>query len=125
MSQSQTGFQRSFVAAADLSGDQYRFVSYGSQNEVARSEANAADAAGVLINGPTEGEHANVQWLGSVKAIAGAELSTPGTEVTTDGEGRVVAATAGQNVVGRTVDTAEAAGDEIEIFLTLGARVPA
>lgn len=127
MTQAMTAFQRSFIAGSDLSDHRYKVVKFGgTQNEVELATAKDDIFAGVLQTGQEaaeEGNHVQVQWLGSTKCIAGEELSTPGTQVSVDSDGKVVAASAGDMVVGHTIDTSDADGDEVEVFLTLGALV--
>ena len=96
-------------ASADLSASQYRFVTVDANGQVAAAGADAALAIGVLQNKPdAAGRAATVAISGVSKVAVGTGGVTAGAEVTTDASGNVVAATAGQNVVGIALETASA-----------------
>lgn len=64
----------SFVAAEDLSNDQYRFMILTSSG-VRRPNSETEVALGILQNAPGEGEAANVRLLGTSKLRAAAALA--------------------------------------------------
>lgn len=77
------------------------------------------EAIGVLLNRPNTGEAAQVQTGGIAKVQADVALATTGTKVmsSADGQAAVAVAAASRNVLGRTVTTAAAAGELVEILL--------
>jgi hypothetical protein len=63
-----------FVAAEDLSDDQYRFVVLASTG-VRRPDSEAEVGLGILQNAPESGEAANVRILGTSKLVSAAALT--------------------------------------------------
>jgi hypothetical protein len=115
-----TGEFVSYIAGADLSAKQYRFVKQGTdRNEVVLATAATDKIIGVLQNDPVENEGANVRLLnggGSTKLVAGGSI-TKGAYLTTDANGAAVATTtAGQVICGQAHEDADA-GDIFEALL--------
>lgn len=83
------------VAAEDLTGAQFRFVTISANNRV--SLATGPDQAiGVLQNAPNVGEAAAVWGVGSIsKVVAGIALFGGSNAITSDANGRVVPAPGG------------------------------
>jgi hypothetical protein len=65
----------SFVAAEDLSSDQYKFVVLNSSRQVRRPDAAGEIALGILQNAPASGEAASVRVIGTSKLTANAALA--------------------------------------------------
>jgi hypothetical protein len=73
----------------------------------------------------TNGRVVAVRVMGRVRAINGtAGALARKTRVAVDNQGRVVAATTGQNQIGYTLTAAAAQGDIVELQLTPGATAP-
>lgn len=123
MSQSTKEHQRSFLAENDLSSDQYRFVTLGTNaNEV--DAAGASDMiVGVLQNTPEAGEAASVRFGGTSKVEATGAISK-GDRVTADADGKATATTTdGAEYGGIALEAAAADGDIIEVLLIPGGIV--
>lgn len=105
-------------AAADISGAQYHFMRYTAGDTVNISSlATAEDYAGVLLNKPDAANRAaTVAVAGETKITAGGAL-TVNDLVTTNGSGRAAAATSGDFVMGRVLETAGANGDVVRMLL--------
>lgn len=105
-------------AAADLSAAQYHFLRYSAADTV-NVASNAVDEAmaGVLINKPDAvNRAASVAVRGEVKITAGGAL-TVNDLITTNGSGRAAAATSGDYIMGRVLETAGADGDIVRMRL--------
>lgn len=116
-----TGITRK--ADADLSANQYRFVTATASNGCALAGANAR-ALGVLQNKPTSGKAATVITDGPTKVVAGGAFD-PGDYVKSDANGKAVEVTgeaAGVIVelLGIALEAAGADGDIVEIFAMHG-----
>lgn len=103
-------------AGADLTAAQFKFVKISSGAVVLGAAGN--DCIGVLLNKPNTGEAAEVQIGGVAKVQADAALATTGTKVMCSADGQAAAATSTNHVLGRTVTTAAAAGELVEVLLT-------
>ena len=123
----------SYMAAEDLSDDQFRAVVLNSSRQVRRPDAAGEIATGVLLNAPESGEAATVRKAGIVKWEAGEALAV-GTFVAPE---YVSAADAGKAVDcgtnwaacrGIVVEAAGAEGDLAGVWLIgpfpQGAGVP-
>ncbi|MDE2099055.1 MAG: DUF2190 family protein [Patescibacteria group bacterium] len=121
-----TGYDISLVAAADLSSDQFHFVTTDGSGNAALSAAGAP-AIGVLQDAPTAGEAGAVRVMGVSKVVAGAVVAV-GSRVASDATGRAVVYTAascaaapgpvaGSQVLGIALEAAGAAGDVIAVAL--------
>lgn len=107
-----------FRAGADLSAasNALKFVKVTGESEVGLAGAGEK-AIGVLQNRPQQGEGADVVVGGRTEVIAGAAVND-GDFVTSDAQGRAVAATAGATRVhGIALTTATAAGQVIDILV--------
>lgn len=121
MATSVRDFERTFVAAADLSAKQFYIVKLdSSSNGVALSAAATDTSIGVLQNTPASGEAATVRFLGTSKVVAGAAI-TKGAYVTADSSGKGAATTTDRdNAIGIALEAAAADGDIFEIMLLPG-----
>ena len=121
MATSVRDFERTFVAAADLSAKQFFIVKLDSSaNGVALSAAATDVHIGVLQNTPASGEAATVRFLGTSKVVAGAAI-TKGAYVASDASGKAAATTADKdNAIGIALEAAAADLDVIEILLLAG-----
>lgn len=102
-------YSESYEAQEDLSAKQYYFVAkHATDNQV--DLAVAGEGFGILQNKPDEGQAAEVAHLGLSKCIASGAL-TPGTHLTSDANGKAVAATTDDEVCAVAVTTG--AADEL------------
>lgn len=106
------------VAAAAL-GDRYRFVTLTDAGTVAQAGTAGAKALGVLQSPAESGEAAEVMITGVSKVEAGAAITKAGP-VSTDAQGRVIAAAEGHTINGVALETAGAAGEVIAVLLGYG-----
>lgn len=97
------------VAAADLSGHQYRFVKLDANGDVVAIAAAGEVAYGVLQNDPGLGEAAELVLIGITKVSADAAL-TPGAVVTTSIDGQAAVSALGNARLGNVRVGAAAAG---------------
>lgn len=111
-------FTLSAKAAGDLSANQYQFVRWSDADTVNISSHDAAeDWVGVLQNKPNAaGRSATVQYAGETKIMASGNL-TVNDLITTNGSGRATAATSGDMVMGRVLETAGADGDIVRMLI--------
>jgi hypothetical protein len=93
--------RETFIAGADLSAAQFRFVTAGATGVTLTGAGEAAD--GVLLNDPANDAAATVVVFGRVIVEAGGTI-TAGAEVTADADGKVVAATTGDIVLGKALE---------------------
>jgi hypothetical protein len=108
------------VSAGDLSDAQYHLVriSDGGDSIDIASHATHSSMLGVLVNKPSaEDRHATIAYAGMAKVVAGAAINSAGVFFTCNGSGRAVAATSGQMVAGRILETADADGDVVSVLL--------
>jgi len=103
-------------AGADLTAAQFKFVKISSGAVVLGAAGN--DCIGVLLNKPNTGEAAEVQIAGIAKVQADVALATTGTKVMCSADGQAAVATSTNHVLGRTVTTAAAAAELVEVLLT-------
>lgn len=132
-------FDQTFEAGADLSTKQYLGVVLSSDGQIDPATAGAP-CIGVLQNKPAAaGRAASVRVLGITRMVAGGVIN-PGDRVTTDADGKAVAASLavtdtqagsatdaliGSNVLGRYIGkSAAASGDIIPVLLTHEGAVP-
>ena len=105
-------------AAADLSGEQFFFVTTDTNGDAAAITDVADFAVGVLQNNPdTAGFECNVAVDGVTKLEAGTGGLTAGDLVTNDNAGAGVTATAGTNNVYGIALTTAAAGEVASVLL--------
>jgi hypothetical protein len=110
-----------FKAEVDLSAKRYHAVVLGTGNyEVNLAGANAR-AIGFLQDKPPQGSAAAVRVMGTTIAIAGGAVAKD-VKLKIDASGQV-SATGGEaagtvvNVVGRSLQAATTAGDQIEVLI--------
>jgi len=121
MSQAIRDFEKTFIAAEDLSEKQFHFVKMDSDGEVELATDENDAIVGVLQNKPDNGEAALVRFAGTTKVKCGDTIGV-GAYVTSgagdDGEAEPTT-TAGQVVRGIHIGQESASdGDVTEILLT-------
>lgn len=112
-----------FVAGADLSAAQFRFVKDTASGLIRTAVAGEA-ADGVLQNAPGNGGAASVATHGRVVVIASAAIAK-GANIATTTDGRAVTAAAGNIVLGKAVEAATAAGQVITVDIFRGGNASA
>lgn len=109
-----TAVDWTFVAAADLSAAQYKFVELDANGKVTVCNAATDIPVGVLQNDPASGEAATVRVFGISKVAADAAL-TIGNLIGTSADGQADAKTPGTDtteyVVGRVLTATSAAAE--------------
>lgn len=85
-------------AGADLSAEQFTAVKVAADGDVEQCDAGER-AIGILQNKPIDGEACEIEMDGISKAVAGAAVANAGTELASDDDGRLVAATSSDVVV--------------------------
>lgn len=104
-----------FVAAADLSAKRYhimRVIDNAKGINIA-SLATHSSMIGVLQDAPISGQHGSVAFQGVGNITLGAAVNSL-VWVTSNGSGRAVAATSGQMVCGRLLETGGADGQVVK-----------
>jgi hypothetical protein len=86
------------VAAADLSGSQFRVATVNASGLAARAVATDV-AMGIIQNKPAAGQAATVGYRGVSKAVYGGNV-TAGARVTSDANGLVITAGVGDSALG-------------------------
>ena len=81
-----------FKASADLSGNQFYFVTVNSSSQLAVAGANV-ECLGVLQDKPKSGVAGQVRCFGVTKVLANGNFN-PGDKVASDASGKAVKATA-------------------------------
>lgn len=104
-----------FLAGADLTADQFKFVKY-SAGALVLASAGTDQVVGVLNNKPNTGEACEVETLGTTKLVAGAAIAK-GAVVMSDALGRAVTGTATNYGQGYAMEAASAAGEIIAVQL--------
>lgn len=101
---------RGYLAAGDLSAEQYTFMKRGANDTVV--QANAGEAAvGVLWNAPAAaGRVATVITSGEPNVYVGTGGVTVGDEIASDDEGQAVTAVSTDVVLGYARETVAAGG---------------
>lgn len=94
--------RETYVAGADLTERQFRFVTVGTNGAVTATEAEKA-ADGVLLNDPDNGQAATVVVFGRVIVEAGGNIDA-GDEVASGANGVAVAATTGDIILGKALE---------------------
>src|SRR5689334_1292939 len=104
-------------ASADLSADQYKFVSVDTNGQIVLTAAGAA-SAGVQQDKPTaQGDAGSVAVVGQVsKVVAGAAFNA-GAKLMVDGSGRGITATTGNFVNAIALEAAAGAGSVVSALL--------
>lgn len=110
MAYGQAGDKVAYAADADYSATgQYRAVKRTATG-IVLCGANSNDFLGILQDDPALGEAGTVKTRDVSKVVAGGAFAA-GDELTTDAAGRLVVATAGQQVLAVAVEPAAALGD--------------
>jgi hypothetical protein len=82
---------------------------------VTRNDTAGGECLGILTDKPKTSETASIQTGGLAKVEAGSALATIGAYVTSDSQGRAVAAATGNRVLGEVFSVAGGAGEIITI----------
>ncbi len=114
-----TGGDISVLAGADLSAKQFFVVKDNGSNAAVLSAAGTDTHLGILQNKPTSGKVGAVRTAGISKAVAGAAI-TSGALLTSDGAGKVIAASANDIVVGIARSAASGANIILPVLVRLG-----
>jgi hypothetical protein len=112
---------RSVVMSADFSAKQYMATALDSSAKGAVPAAGAG-AYGVVQNKPTVGQVGTVAVGGTTKMGAGAAVAA-GADVAVDAQGRAVAATTGNFIIGKAMLPASGAGVIISVDLVRAGKV--
>ena len=116
-------YDKSFVAAQDLSAAQYYIVSSSAEDVVAICVASSGGgtgrAIGVVQNNPTSGNAANVRILGQSKVVASSSGTIAvGAYVGCSTGGLAVSATTGFLAIGTAMSaTTGASGQIVEVLM--------
>lgn len=114
---------KTYKAAGDLTAKLYHAVRFSADYTVDSTSTNAQVAVGILQNEPAAAARgARVRHLGTSIAVAGAAFAA-GAKLTSNAAGRLIAAGAGQEVVGIACQAALADGDQVEVLVTPGGRL--
>lgn len=106
-----------YTAGEDLRGQRWKAVKFTSAAKtVIRCAATTDVNVGILQDEPNTGEGCTVAHAGRSKAISGSAL-TRGTIVSTDAQGRMIAAAAGGFPLGMVEDDATAINQVVSILL--------
>ena len=97
-------FSSSWVASGDLSGAQYRAVTYSGMDVFLPT--TAVICAGILQNKPRDNEHAGVVAIGYTKVILGSSLGSP-LEIMAGANGFITAAGSGAYVLGQLISAGD------------------
>jgi len=98
-------------SSGNLSSSQYLAVVENSSGQVAVQGSSGHACIGVLQNDPgVAGYGATYMYNGITKMVAGAQLSTPGVPIMSNGSGQAVAWTTTNCALGFLLDTASGAG---------------
>lgn len=112
-------FETTAKADVDLSAVQYHILRNTGARTTNIASYNAGEnGAGILQNKPKADEHATIRFGGRSFVVAGAAI-TANAYFTTNGSGRAIAASSGQFVYGRTLETAAADGDKVECVVNI------
>ena len=106
----------SYVAAADLSANQYYFVKFDANGEIVLCDGITDKALGVLQNAPKLGQEALITTYGNTKIVASAALSD-GDAVAPTADGKAQVAVSTQFARGRIVGASTADEDIATINL--------
>lgn len=104
-------------AENDLSAKQYYAVELVASNKCDACDGQGELAAGILQNEPEAGEAADIAVLGMTKAITHDTGIAVNSELTTDANGKLEVASAGDYVVAIALEGASAEDDVISVLL--------
>ena len=110
-------WDESFVAGADLSGDQFRVVKIDSANDGEVDRAGAGQGIGILQDHNKAGREASVRLLGMSKGLSGASFGN-GIELAANSSGKLVSASSGNLVICTSNTTSTGADQLVEVLLT-------
>jgi hypothetical protein len=111
-----------WIAGADLSTHQFKFVELDSNGAVVLAGAAGQDCLGVLLNKPKSGESCQIADIGGgsiVKVVASAAIALE-ARVSSAADGRAVTAVATHHVLGKALLASAAAGEIIPVALRYG-----
>lgn len=113
--QSNDQFTETLISGADLRNNaQFRFVKLNGAGRVVRCDTAGERAYGMLLNKPNDGETANVVTApGGSMITLGGNVTGAGVELTTDNQGRAIAATVNKQYVNAIAKKGGSAGDEV------------
>jgi hypothetical protein len=104
-----------YPVSADMSDDQYLFVTLNSSGELELPAASTAPVLGVLDDTPRAGSHGTVILLGIAKVTSDATI-TPMELLSSNTAGQAIAAGSGDAVVAIALEAA-ASGDIFSVLL--------
>lgn len=115
----------SFATDADLSGMAYRIVKTSASGVVTNTTAATDIMIGVLTDGVADGSSENqgvsVAISGIAKIKAGGVVAV-GDQLTSNGDGRAIAAAGGNSIIGRALSPASGADEVIDCLLIPGLK---
>jgi hypothetical protein len=121
MSASTPVLDKTFLAQADMSTNQFRFVRGVADYTVGVITALGQRAPGIQQNLPNAaGKGCVIRMLGTSKLVMSGAIAA-WTELTAAADGRGVAAAAGQVVNALSCEASTAAGDIVEVIVLCGA----
>lgn len=102
-----------FIAAVDLSAKKYHGVKFHT-TEGQVTIAGAAEAQFVLMNAPKAGEIAECALIGGGAMVHSGAAFSNGAYLTSDANGKFVAATAGQRAIAQAWSAAAGADEYVQ-----------
>lgn len=93
------GLDLTLISAADFATKQYFVVSVNSAGKAALADADDLNQIGVIQNNPPSGQATTIRTHGVTKAVYGGTVAA-GARVTSDADGKIVAAATGKQVIG-------------------------
>lgn len=120
MSFEMTSYNITRYASADLSAAQYHCVKQDVTGGVVLCNTAGEKVLGILLNDPLLNQTATVAVSGVVKCVAGGAVAI-GSDVSVNGNGRIVTATAGKKIIGESITATSANGETISVLLRSGA----
>lgn len=112
-------FEVAIPAGADLRSNLHYIVKLDTSGNVVLAAAATDALLGVIREVGNTGEPITVQYGGIAKVFCGATI-TAGARVTTDGSGKLAAATSGNTVLGVLLSTGAGANDIVSVALVSG-----
>lgn len=108
-----------FIAGADLSAKQFRFMVHGSADNLVVAAGAGVNAIGVLMNAPASGERAEVALQGGGGKLKLAGTVARGSLIKSDANGDGLAAVAGDKF-GAMAMASGVSGDVIPVEVVYG-----
>ena len=118
MAISQQVYDISMKTATDLSDKQFYWMQVSADYTVALATAADTELVGLLQNKPESGVAAQVRRVGISKAVLGGTV-TAGSRLTSDANGKTVAATSGQRYGAIALEGGDS-GDTISVLMEFG-----